>query len=145
MIEYRLFLILFVFLTACSENKPSAPADLLPEGVFAAVMLDVQIAEGLKTQRALGNRLADSQADKVYDAVFEKHGISKEAFLKTYSWYRENPEKMEVVFETVLDSLSKLEAEVKREFSEEQKLEINSLDSARHNNEKSIRARLGAQ
>jgi hypothetical protein len=140
----RLFIVVLL-LVACGENKALRPAELLSMDVFTAVMLDVQIAEGIKTQRAAGNRFADSQADDAYAAVFEKHGISKEAFLTTYAWYRENPDQMELVFETVLDSLSKLEAEVKQAFAEEQKEDRYSLDSARSNNEKSIRAKLGAQ
>ena len=105
---------LMLILAGCSEPKSEMPADLLPADVFTAVMIDVQIAEGMKTQKASGNRFANSQTGEAYSYVFEKHNVTKDDFLKTYTWYRENPEAMEAIFETVLDSLSKLEAEIKQ-------------------------------
>ncbi len=136
-------LVLFI-LTSCSEPKQEMPSDLLSPKVFTAVMIDVQIAEGMKTQKASGNRFASSGTGESYSFVFEKHAVSKDDFLKTYTWYRENPVAMEAIFETVLDSLSKLEAEIKQSFTDDQKEKYKQLPDTTDKTQSNIRAKLGS-
>jgi hypothetical protein len=38
-------------------------------------------------------------------AILGKHGVSEEAYLRSYTWYLDNPEKLETTYEIVIDSL----------------------------------------
>ncbi len=118
-----------IFIQACGPDKPQRPEGALNEAKFIAVMIDVQLNEGMKSQRKMRDRQAEVDA-KNYVAIFEKHDITKEEFLKTYSFYRENPAQMEIVYEAVLDSLSALEAEIKQSFTADQNARRDSINEA---------------
>lgn len=123
-----LFIVAVLF-QACAPDEPLRPAGTLSQSEFTAVMIDVQLNEGMKSQRKMRDRQMEVDA-KNYMAIFEKHGISKEEFLSTYSFYRENPAQMEIVYEAVLDSLSALEAEIKQSFSADQNARRDSINEA---------------
>ncbi len=92
-------------------------------------MLDVQIAEGIKTQYAHSLNKDGSLSRELYDEIFERHEIKEEDFRKTYGFYQSRPELMEGVFEQVLDSLSKLEAQIKKDYSSAHQSKRDSSES----------------
>ena len=105
----------------CGQKKEPVPDDLLDRDTFAALMLDVQLAEGLKSQRSRSNTFSKDWSREVYEDIFIRHEISEEDFQKTYSWYQTRPDLMEGIYEQVLDSLSTLEAEIKQAYANETK------------------------
>lgn len=122
------FALLASALTACSSDDNAIPKDILDRQKFTALMIDVQLAEGIKTQYAHSRNKDGSLSRELYDEIFERHEIKEEDFRKTYGFYQSRPELMEGVFEQVLDSLSKLEAEIKKEYSTSHQ---NKRDSSR--------------
>lgn len=125
------YFLAFIALSACAEETDELPEDLLDEQKFTSVMIDVQLAEGMKTKYNSGKRFSEKNTAQVYEMIFDKHGIERGQFLNTYGYYRENPEKMELIYEAVLDSLSMLEAEVKQEYTSQQKARRDSLDEVK--------------
>jgi hypothetical protein len=100
--SYCLFFILFLLLS-CS-NKDKIPKDILPAEKMQAVLWSmINAGEFLNgyVLKDTSNRTAESL--KVYGEVLQLHRISKEQFDKSYSYYRQHPELMKVI----LDSLSK--------------------------------------
>ncbi len=118
--KYRYEIIVHPFLSACSKlryvlffalcilvscsNKDKVPKDILPAEKMQAVLWSmINAGEFLN-----GYVLKDSvdkiaETSKVYGQVFQIHRISKEQFDKSYLYYRQHPELMKIV----LDSLSK--------------------------------------
>jgi hypothetical protein len=107
------------------ENLPSMSADK-----FTEVMIDVQLAEGMKTQKLTYTRANENDMNRLYDHIFAKHEVSKEDFMEAFRYYRSRPGKMEIIYEQVLDSLSKLDVEVKQEYSLDQAAEADSIQNA---------------
>ena len=123
--------VLFIGLS-CSDNKEEEqiPENVLDNAKFTSVMIDVQLIEGMHAQGVEITSTAGG-VDGAYEKVFEKHGITKEEFQASFSYYQEHPDKMEMIYEQVLDSLSKLDAEVKQRFSADRKAKTDSINEAR--------------
>ncbi|HEY6502561.1 MAG TPA: DUF4296 domain-containing protein [Chitinophagaceae bacterium] len=102
----KLFTVIFVFLLAiaCSDRK-KIPKGILPQPKMQEVLWDMisagEFLNGYVLMKDSVDRLAESS--KKYGQVLQFHHITKEEFEKSYSYYRQHPELMKVI----LDSLSK--------------------------------------
>lgn len=134
-------IILFGFcLSACVEKESLPPANALDKDTFTAVMIDIQLAEGKNTQKSYIRNRDKTKFVDMYPEIFEKHAVKRENFLATYNYYVEHPGKMEKVYEQVLDSLSKLDVEIKQKYNAERKAENDSLREANQRRRDSLRA-----
>jgi len=131
----NLFIFTFLlFLLSCSsEEKNVLPENVLAPEKFTSVMIDVQITEGMRAQ-GVDIITPDKGVKGAYDQIFQKHQITEKAFEQSYNYYLEHPDKMEMIYEQVLDSLSKLDAEVKQKFSAERKARADSIKDAEQKN-----------
>lgn len=127
----------------CSQKEPPPPSNILDQATFTSIMIDVQLSEGKDTQKAYITRDKGKKAVDLYPAVFEKHKVDPEIFLATYDYYVRHPGKMGKVYEQVLDSLSKLDAVIKKEFSKQQRDENDSLRVMNQRNRDSLRLHRG--
>ena len=94
----------FIFLVSC-KDKNQIPKDVLPKEKMQEVLWSMinagEFLNGYILNKDSVDRVAESS--KIYGQVFQVHHITKEEFDKSYSYYREHPELMKVI----LDSLSK--------------------------------------
>lgn len=107
------------FLSGCGEKAEAPAEDILSKEVFTRVMIDVQLVEGMKIHRLGPKRDENPDMEILYAHVLAQHEITKEEFLKTYDYYKARPAEMELIYEEVLDSLSKLDVEVKKDYGQE--------------------------
>jgi hypothetical protein len=128
---FRTVVLVFILFGCSSSDEKKLPAHILDTDEFAMVMIDVQLAEGMKAQRISISQDDEGSVFELYKAIFEKHNVEEDEFMETYDYYRKHPEQMEKVYEQVLDSLNKLDAEVKQEYSAEQKARSDSLQEVR--------------
>jgi len=124
---FILLLGLVVFTVGCEEAEEQAPEDILSQDEFTAIMIDVQLIEGMKVHRLGPKRNRSPDMEVLYGNVFLKHGIDESDFEKTYDYYKKRPAEMEVIYEQVLDSLSKLDVQVKKEYGKERRRNRDSL------------------
>ncbi|WP_205504395.1 DUF4296 domain-containing protein [Rufibacter psychrotolerans] len=104
-----LLLPLVVF--ACSQDS-GKPADLIPEEKMTRIMLDIHLTEAAvgRTHRDVDtSRVAYREAHKL---ILKRHAVSDSAFKHSYDYYLAHPEKMDKIYEVVLDSLSIREAKL---------------------------------
>lgn len=100
------WVLLLVFCVALScVRKKKIPKDILPSPKMEAILWDmISAGEFLSafvlTQDTSVNK--DSASLKVYGQVFQVHRITMEQFDKSFSYYRDHPELMKVI----VDSLS---------------------------------------
>ena len=99
----------FLFFTLCflfsCTDKNKIPEDILPKEKMQAVLWSMISAGEFLNAYILNKDSVDKVAEssKIYGQVFQVHHITKEEFDKSYLYYREHPDLMKVV----LDSLSK--------------------------------------
>ncbi len=104
-------MITLLTLASCGEEKASPPADLLSVERFADVLKDVRLLEGAYATRY--NRV-DSSEYKIsayYERLFLDHGITKEQYMATYSYYMNDPKKIIAIEDIVLNKVNILLAE----------------------------------
>ena len=113
-IKYILFILLLTGLVSCyHENKPEIkkPDPFIPEDRFVDIIVDIQIAEGVISQRRL-NKVSVSNGfkDSVYQVVFDHYGINARQLAENMDYYNNDPKNMEKIYDKVLAKLSKIEA-----------------------------------
>jgi hypothetical protein len=98
-----LFFALFFLISCTDKNK--IPNDILPKEKMQAVLWSMISAGEFLNGYILNKDSVDKTAEssKIYGQVFQIHHITKEEFDKSYLYYREHPELMKVI----LDSLSR--------------------------------------
>ncbi|MCA1763944.1 MAG: DUF4296 domain-containing protein [Flavobacteriales bacterium] len=133
-------LALVFFLMACGEDKPEKPEGIMSSDEFTALMIDVQLIEGIRAQRIEVSENKGQAEAFLYADVLDKHGISREEFEKIFAYYMENPRSMELIYEQVLDSLNKLDSDIKQEFTREMKEEADSLQQIKDKRRDSLKA-----
>jgi hypothetical protein len=109
------FLAILLLLASCDEPVVEiSPEGLLDKAVFTTVMVDVQLVEGMKVHKLGPMREKSPDMEAMYANIFAGHGIDQEEFEATYDYYKARPDEMELIYEQVLDSLSKLDVQVKK-------------------------------
>lgn len=137
----RLGLIFIALAVMVSCKSKPEPVELpLSTEKFTMVMIDVQLAEGMKTQKIISTRTNADELVNLYKHIFEKHGVKGEDFMETYAYYSSHPGEMELIYEQVLDSLSKLDVEVKKAYADEVQAETDSIQEATRRTRDSIQA-----
>ena len=107
--RYFFFLIILIFLLgSCNTSviRTPKPKNLISQSEMAEVLADVHIAEA-------NIQMANSEDDSLhqtytnyYNAVFEKHHISREAFIQSMGYYIKNPELLQNIYDNVTEILS---------------------------------------
>lgn len=85
--------------------------DGVPEGVIGPekmteVIMDVYIGEGKISALNIKRDSALTLYAVYEQKLFEKHNISREVYRESLSYYYENPDMLDVVYDGVLDSLN---------------------------------------
>lgn len=115
---FLFFLSLALAMGGCGEPAPeTVPEDLLDRELFTRMMVDVQLVEGMKIHKLGPKRERNPDMEAMYGGIFEKHGVSQADFESTYNYYKGRPAEMELIYEQVLDSLSKLDVKVKKAYN----------------------------
>jgi len=127
------FLALIIFMSGCGDpDVEVAPDGLLDKDKFTEVMVDVQLVEGMKVHKLGPKREKSPDMEAMYANIFAKYEINQEDFDATYDYYKSRPEEMELIYEQVLDSLSKLDVEVKKIYNTPKNLRDSlNLDSVK--------------
>lgn len=100
----------FVFLSCESDKDKAIPADVIPRDKFIEVLTDVRLLEGAYTGRY---QKIDSSAYKInshYLALYNKHGVSPDAFVHSYAYYAGDQSSMLMMEEVILDKLTKMQS-----------------------------------
>lgn len=80
---------------------------------MAAVIADIHLAEA----EANIHMLPDSSSGKKisYGTIFEKHSVTKQQYEESLSFYISHPELLDEIYEAVLNELSKMQGEAKKQ------------------------------
>jgi hypothetical protein len=106
----------FFLLEACGEKKDVKPT--IEDTKLVGILTDVRVLEGYYSVRY---ERVDSSKGKVaayYNEVFAKHGVTKEQFESTMTYFASHPKEMQIIEEKVADSLSALVAEDRKKHFE---------------------------
>ncbi|MFY0652089.1 MAG: DUF4296 domain-containing protein [Cyclobacteriaceae bacterium] len=114
----NIFLTLLIFILFSCGNGAEIPNDLLPKEKLVQILIDVHVLES-KIQNI---RVKKDSSQLLYNTfekeIFEKHGIERDVYDRSYRYYLEELNEMENIYKTVIDSLNLREKSVGKEEEE---------------------------
>lgn len=103
-----------ILLISCSskEKQVSIPDDILSKEKMAEVLVDVHLLEAsLNISTYSRDQVVMNNINPNSD-ILKKNAISKKKYDDSFSFYSKNPSLLTEVYQLVLNSLSKMQAEV---------------------------------
>ncbi len=120
-------LFLLMTLSCAKKNK-----FIIPERKMVPVLVDIHIANEISSFRDLGDDGMAFDSVKTYGWVFEKHDITKAEFDSSMAFYAQKSDALNKIYDKVIASISKMEAELARAELEESKLTVIYKDNTIH-------------
>ena len=108
-------LILIVLLLGCYHKAPEPSFDMslvLPSDSMVVLITDLQLADGAVNILAKQGKPKTEYASAFTQQVLEKHNVSEESFTESLRYYSFHIEKMDKIYEEVINRLGTLESEV---------------------------------
>jgi hypothetical protein len=104
------FLIVLVLLASCKRKGEPA----IQPAQMEKILTDIHIAEAYSVMvndslHHIRNKNYDSLA-VYYNDIFAHYHVSKEQFIKSIAWYKNNPEDLDSVYAHMLITTGKMEA-----------------------------------
>lgn len=109
-----LFAVIFTIASCSSEHSTvEAPVDLIPIDSFAYLVGEMQIVHVVNRQTGHLEQLDSLKSDVYFEQACAKFDVSVDRYERSYAYYLEQIDTMEVVFEKALIYLEQKDTEVK--------------------------------
>ena len=105
-------LVAFFLLILCfgCESSDKLPQFVVSKDEMIEIITDAQIAESyIKLKFAVRNDSVQL-TDSIYNAIYRKHNLIKEAYDSSFSYYVNRPEILQEIYEAAIINLSTLDA-----------------------------------
>lgn len=100
--------LLSILLLSCSAPKTEIPKDIISEKSFINILKEIHLAEvKFELHKTKGMENAKKELASNYATIYNESGITADDFEKTLQYYAEKPEKLEQIYASVLDQISK--------------------------------------
>lgn len=97
--------VLLTLATAC-QNSSSRPKDVLPRREMVRVLMEIYLAEAKISRMGIAGDSSD-RVFKIYrEKVFDHTQVSDSVFRRSFDYYRERPQDMELIYTALVDSLN---------------------------------------
>ena len=93
------------------DNSKNRPENIIPEDEMVNIIIDIQILEATYNSRLIHEDDRNERMERYYQEIFEKHQTSSELFNESYTYYEENPEILQSIYEEVLEKLEAIQTE----------------------------------
>ena len=100
--------LLSILLLSCSAPKTEIPKDIITEKSFVNILKEIHLAEAkFELHKTKGMENAKKELTSNYATIYKESEITAADFENTLNYYANNPEKLEDIYTTVLEELSK--------------------------------------
>ena len=120
--KFAPFIILVILLFGCiKDNK--IPKDVIPQNQMRKIMWDLMRADAYVTDFVMKDSTRDKKIEstKLYEKIFDIHGVTREAFKKSLAFYQSRPD----LFKAISDSL-RIDEKKSQQYPEEKKPQIDT-------------------
>jgi hypothetical protein len=94
------------------KTEEEQPENLIKKELFTEMILELQLIEAHLNEVRVDQSVIRDSANNFFQEIFEKHGTSFEDFDNTMNYYASQPEKLQGIYDAVLESLSEMEVEL---------------------------------
>ena len=110
-IRVRLFVILLLLGLACCRPKTEKPpADLLGKEEMVSALIRIHLLESDLELKNLPTDTANAIIQREEKKILDSQKIDEQRFRSSYEFYLKHPQYLDVIYATVIDSLSLREA-----------------------------------
>ncbi len=105
-------------ITSCvgfSACKKKMPSDVLSKGDMEDVLVDYHIAKAMSENLSVDDRYKEAL---YMDYVYQKNGITKDAFDHSLEWYSRNTDDFAKIYEKVIKRLTSKREDIKAQIAE---------------------------
>ena len=106
-------LICFLIVAGCKKEDEKPPIGIMDKKELAAFLVDVYLAEAQLDSRPISKDSAMKLFIPHEEKLLEKWGLKDSTLKVTYQYYMNHPKDMELVFDSVIDTLSLREQQIK--------------------------------
>ncbi len=104
---FKNFILIFCFLAiACS---PGRNEKIIPEDTMANLLADIHFTDAVIHVMQTRKHTEKAVKESLYQAVFDKYGISPEDYRNSLAYYAEKPAKLDQIYDKVFNKLNQLE------------------------------------
>ncbi|RJE75321.1 MULTISPECIES: DUF4296 domain-containing protein [Reichenbachiella] len=100
---FLLAVLTLTFLNACKRDRPE---DVISKSKMTEILIEQHLLEA----KVLLLKVRTDSTNKVYNSleqeIFEKYGVDKAMYEKSYQYYISKPELLDEIYEVVVDSLN---------------------------------------
>jgi hypothetical protein len=108
--KFNILISLLLLIIAC-ESSEEKPEKIISEENMVSILIDIQILEAVYNIRLIHEEDRNERMDRYYLEIFENHQTSIDLFNESYSYYQENPDLLDAIYEKVLEKLEALQTE----------------------------------
>jgi predicted DNA-binding ArsR family transcriptional regulator len=95
-------------LFACGNSDEKIPENILSENTFKSILKEIHLTEAaFELNKSKGMGKAKNELANSYQNIYSEYAISEEDFKTTLEYYSVNPEKLEKIYDKVLEELTK--------------------------------------
>jgi hypothetical protein len=124
--KYFLYVLVFLIISCKAKKKEYT---VIPPDRFVNLLMDYHLANAIVYTKVFTARTKDIKTINIKDSVIRSHGYTKAIFDSTVSYYTNEPEKYDDIYDSVITRLSRNQAILQAELAilaekERKKMEI---------------------
>lgn len=109
----KFFLYVLLLFIASSCGKEKLPEGVLSKEELAALMVKIYLAEARLSVSLVPRDSADKLFHPFQEKLLKDKGLSDSGMSKTYQYYLSHPKDLELIYDSVIDTLSLREQKAK--------------------------------
>ena len=113
--KFYLIIVIILFSSCNSNNENKIPDGIIPESKMITIITDLHLTDATLNIKHISKRSNNKEIAKYYKSVLKKYGYSRLQFNKSIEYYSDEPEKLDEIYDKVLEELSKKQEMVKKE------------------------------
>ena len=111
---FRPYMLLFCLILLACNNTDELPAGILDKTAMKSILIDFHLAQAAEVHnRIVKDSAIYNDAALYHPYIFRKNEIEQEDFERSLNYYFRNPEKMDKMYQEIIEELSELEAKQK--------------------------------
>ncbi|HYG18442.1 MAG TPA: DUF4296 domain-containing protein [Ohtaekwangia sp.] len=91
---------------SCGERETGPPPDLLSREKMVAVMVEMYVVEEKTTRLELPSDSSKKVFDLLKARLYTKTGVADSTFKKSFDYYMNRPQDMELIYTALVDTLN---------------------------------------
>lgn len=106
--------LLLLFLVSCKPKLPEVPKDVIPMETMKLILADIHLADAVAEAKTQVGANEKELVQKYDEQIFKIHGTTREEFVKSFSFYEQNPVLLNLMYDDILNDLSKREGDISK-------------------------------